>query len=170
LRSIYPPYLTLNDAGNDHYLDISFNVRNGIVKTWPFLKPFGIVPLNIRSCHPQHTLFNVAVNELTRLLRLLSKDMETQPWVEFWFAKFRAAGYTDSALIRAKHIAMRNFFDTKGASKTTRTLAFTEGAIVHAECWRGARTYTNTLIERELNTKIVTAWKSGVKLQTLMTK
>jgi len=168
LRSVYPNYLTLNSADNSHFLDVSFlKCVNGYI-TWPFVKPFESIPLNIHSFHPSHTKTAAAIGELHRLLNLCSLTDMKQDWIEFWKNKYGNAGYDVDKLLKS-------YVNQK--PRSSRLLQ----KRIHIESWKGFKTCSNTLLKmvirhenscfpktRTLTPDYMTAWTQQNSLQSLL--
>ena len=161
LRSAYPSYLTLNNADNHHYLDVSFYHDGNKHVTWPFVKELAIVPLCFFSNHPLHTIRAAAKNELTRLLNRTTL-LEAKPaWTEFWFKKYTHAKYPPEML---RNMIKEVIADTKQIRDEKPR------GINHVETWRGMHSDSAKLFSFATDITISTAWKSSKSLLKIALK
>jgi hypothetical protein len=161
LKSMYPRYLTLNDGTPNVYLDVQFNWDNhrGKFVTYPYIKPFGIIPLNWESNHPIHTKTAIAKNELRRLWRLCSEDHYREDWTEYWRTKFLKADYPAKTLRKIQ----KDLENGEG----TWTRKREENLMIHMAKWRGTDIHHKRMIDHP---NLLTAWRrGGVAVGTLMT-
>lgn len=170
ILSAYPPYLTLNDAGSEHFLDVSFLKTQSGYLTWPYVKPFAIIPLNIASFHTQHTKIAAAKGELVRLLNLCSDKRMWGPWIELWKLRYRAAGYAVDDL--EKSVFKRfNRIHTKPAKTRNNTL-------FHVETWNGCNTFSAMKLREIMKTHFtdvtfetsMTSWAQNATLSGMLLK
>ena len=161
LRSIYPRYLTLNNAEIDHFLDVAFTWNGEKFLTWPYIKLHATIPLNFMSQHPPHTLRAAAKNELNRLLGLTNMSSVTDAWVEFWWTKYSLAGYTAELLGRILREVIVDV-PTKRADR--------ERGVNHVETWRGVKTSSAKLIAKSANRACSTAWSVEPTLMSMALK
>jgi len=132
LRSIYPRYLTLNYADDNHYLDVSFKWTGKTYATWPYVKPNATIPLNFYTMHPIHTVRAVAENELRRLMTLCSDPQMRTHWAEFWYRKYSLADYPIGWLskILERYVSGRTKVRREGTPRDVN----------HIEKFRGVKT------------------------------
>ena len=161
LRSIYPDYLTLNGAGNEHFLDVSFKWSHSNFETWPYIKEFATIPLSYLSAHPYHTIRAAAKNELNRLMSLTSMNACKSAWAEYWFNKYTLARYPKGVL---KCILQEVINGTAHIrEKSTR-------GINHVETWRGVKTCFSHDATLYTKRKISSAWKVDNSLLSIALK
>lgn len=161
LRSIYPPYLTLNGAGNEHFLDVSFQWSHSNFETWPYIKEFATIPLSYLSAHPYHTIRAAAKNELNRLMSLNSMSANKSAWAEYWFNKYTLARYPKDVLRCILQEVING---------TTHIREKTARGINHVETWRGVKTafaHDATLATKH---RISSAWKVDNSLLSIALK
>ena len=161
LRSIYPRYLTLNNAEIDHFLDVAFTWNGEKFLTWPYIKLHATIPLNFMSQHPPHTLRAAAKNELNRLLGLTNMSSVTDAWVEFWWTKYSLAGYTAELLGRILREVIVDV-PTKRADR--------ERGVTHVETWSGVKTSSAKLIAKSAKRACSTAWSVEPTLMSMALK
>jgi len=162
LRAIYPTYLELNNAEDTHYLDVAFAWNGKGYDTWPYVKPYYMIPLNTSSCHPASTLRAVMRNELLRLLNLC-KGVETAPWVQMWYEKFRFAGHEEKALRTAiKEVAE--------FCKVEKVRSEVGNPLTHIETWRGVKTTTCERLSQLFGIKVRSARKMQQSIQSIALK
>lgn len=168
LFSAYPDYLTLNEAGNEHFLDVSFQKGTNSYHTWPYVKPFAIIPLNIASAHTQHTKIAAAKGELRRLLNLCSDKEMWPPWIDLWKLRYRIAGYDVDSL-------SKNVLRDMNVKKEKR-IRDHSGTLFHVETWNGCRTDTSTSLRLFSNNHFkdvqyndsLTAWAQAPTLSNIL--
>ena len=161
LRSIYPDYLILNGAGNEHFLDVSFKWSHSNFETWPYIKEFATIPLSYLSAHPYHTIRAAAKNELNRLMSLNSMNACKSAWAEYWFNKYTLARYPNGVL---KCILQEVINGTAHIrEKSTR-------GINHVETWRGVKTCFSHDATLYTKRKISSAWKVDNSLLSIALK
>ena len=149
LRSIYPRYLTLNNADIDHYLDVSFAWMDNKFVTWPYVKEHATIPLNFLSFHPPHTIRASAKNELVRLMQRTTLDSAKPAWAGYWFVRYFHAGYPENIL--------RNILkEVIGGAKIVKLRI--ERGTNHIETWRGGTTDTSKKFAEIFRMNISTAW------------
>jgi hypothetical protein len=161
LRSIYPRYLTLNNAESTQFLDVAFSWNGEKFLTWPYIKLHATIPLNIMSQHPPHTLRSAAKNELIRILGLTNMGSVTDAWVEFWWTKYSLAGYTTKMLGRILREVIADV-------PTEREKC--ERGVNHVETWRGVKTSSAKLIAKSANRVCSTAWSVEPTLMSMALK
>jgi len=169
LRAIYPQYLTLNHADDNHYLDVSFVWTGKKFATWPYVKPNAVIPLNFLSMHPGHIIKATAESELRRLLGLCSDSRMYEYWTEFWATKYELAGYPPHLLAGM----LRRFID--GDSRVRKKKA--DRDINHVEKWRGMATKSayylnivfNNVRSKKGRKRIVIAGATSVESSLLRT-
>lgn len=166
IKATYPNYLTLNDSGNSHFLDVSFIKTNKGYITWPYVKPYATIPLSIYSFHPPATKKAAAICELKRLQNLCSLDALKQDWTECWRTRYSLAGYDVAKLEREASITK-----AKRPAETKR---------IHIELWKGQKTTTASQIRHAVNrtpefshvnttfTRFMTAWSQPSSLQEIL--
>lgn len=165
ILSIYPDYLTLNPAGDQHFLDVSFLYTKKGYITWPFIKPFGTIPLNVNSFHPQATKSAAAGCELRRLHSLCSHPEMKEEWTRSWEVRYQLAGYNTERIKRSFNI-------TRIRPK--------ENKRIHIETWKGHHTSTAQLLHKAVSeeehferlrstfSRFLTAWRQPTSLQNLL--
>ena len=149
LRAAYPPYLTLNYADDNHYLDLAYSWDGEKFATWPYVKPYVTVPLSFFSQHPYHTLVAAAKNELKRFIGLTSVDEAVPAWVEYWFKRYELASYPTELLTKI----LRQIIHELPTQRLDK-----DRGINHVEKWRGVKTSTAKQISKETKCKVSTAW------------
>lgn len=98
LMATYPNYLTLNFSSSTVFLDIEVVWNYDHYEYFPYIKPFGIIPLNWFSNHPTHLKIAIAKNELRRLFDNCSSKSFRKGWRAFWRTKFESACYPKEIL------------------------------------------------------------------------
>lgn len=161
LRKAYPNYLELNAADEDHFLDVRINWSGRRWCTYPYIKPFATVPLNVNSCHPWTTLRAAAKNELLRMWKLCSHKGMRPQWTQFWYSRYKLADYNEEILRSILKEAISGV-KTEKVSK--------ERGINHVETWRGSRSPTDSVLTEKCNVKFSTAWKCGTTLMSMALK
>lgn len=158
LRSCYPQYLQLNEADNDHFLDVNMWFDSIQWQHSPYIKPFNIIPLNWDSGHTLHTKKAIALNELLRLCKLCSVKEERLIWTEFWYNKFIKANYPTNVLL--KIIQKVTLSGKKNRSQQPNNFW-------HVETWYNTDIRTADIISKHTNTNVKTAWKGSKALNAL---
>ena len=149
LRSAYPAYLTLNNADEDHYLDVSFVWSNNKFVTWPYVKEHATIPLNFHSFHPPHTIRAAAKNELVRLMQRTTLNNVKPAWVGYWYTRYFYAGYPENLLKKILKEVIGGAVVTKHRN---------ERGTNHIETWRGGKTDTAHSFAEIFSQSVSTAW------------
>lgn len=149
LRSAYPAYLTLNNADEDHYLDVSFVWANDKFVTWPYVKEHATIPLNFQSFHPPHTIRAAAKNELVRLMQRTTLYSAKPAWVGYWYTRYFHAGYPECIL---RNILKEVICGAKVLKQKN------ERGTNHIEIWRGGKTGTSQSFAEIFQQSVSTAW------------
>lgn len=168
LMSAYPDYLTLNEAGSEHFLDVSFRQTEMSIETWPYVKPFAVIPLNIASAHTQHTKIAAAKGELKRLLELCSRPEMWNPWIDLWKLRYGIAGYDTEKLASQ---VLKSMSTIREKRKTNL-----QSTLIHVETWNGSRTSTHKDLKRFVNSYFeainfensMTAWSQQPALSNIL--
>lgn len=161
LRSVYPSYLELNHGEKGHFLDVSYVWVGNRFMTYPYIKPFTTIPLNIHSCHPFHVLRATAKNELSRLMKLCSEEGNKNAWSTYWYTKYKAAGYSWQLLRRIE-------FEIRRA--VTRIHPKKPKELHHVETFVGTDTSTSRLLCSLSRRPVAQTWRVCPSLLSMALK
>ncbi len=106
LFSIYPSYLTLNDAKDGVYLDVQFRrIAKGHFFTFPNIKsPCADIPA-YESVHRNSSKRAIAMNELSRLAKLSSTDEVYRVYRQRHIGRLQKARFPDHIVHQAESVS-----------------------------------------------------------------
>lgn len=165
LRSAYPQYLTLNDAGGEHFLDVYWVLDGKRFLYWLYTKPYPTIPLNYHSCHPSHVKLAAAENELHRMLKRTNIDSAKRDWAVYWLVRYRLACYPEDVLMKFLQEAAQGWIP-QGRHKQHSE----DRVIHHLERWRDVRTGTSGILSFIMAHEVRTTWKVGTAIKEMAFK